>query len=349
MVQSHSISRAEQPDVTIQSRPLAAIILLIGGSALLLLSAALSIAVGAADISLATVWESLVHFNPDLTSHQVIHQLRIPRVIAGALTGAAFATAGALMQGMTRNPIADSGLLGINAGSGLLLAVCFAFFPGMSFVNLLFFSFIGAAFAAVIVFGAGSMVKGGLTPVRLVLAGAAVSALMLAISEAIAIHYNVGQELTFWYAGGMQGVQWAQVKIITPWILGSIAIAILMSRSITLLSLGEDIATGLGQRTGLVKAIGALLILILAGASVSIVGAVGFVGLIIPHVARYLVGVDYRWILPCSAVLGSLLVVLADIGARMFNPFAETPLGALIAIIGVPFFLYLAMNERREL
>lgn len=346
-VDVHSSSHSQQP--VIQSRPLAALMILIFGTLALVLTAAISICVGAADTSLSTVWDALFHFNTDLTQHQIIRELRIPRVLAAALTGAAFAAAGAIMQGMTRNPLADSGLLGINAGAGVLLAVCFAFFPGMSFVNLMLFSFIGAAAAAGLVFGTGAFVKGGLTPVRLVLAGAAVTALLLAISDAIAIHYQVGRELAFWLAGGMAGVEWTQIRIIWPWVLGSIIVAIMISRSITLLSLGEDIAIGLGQRTGLIKLIGTILVLILAGASVSVVGAVGFVGLIIPHIARYLVGVDYRWIIPCSAVLGALLLIVADIGARMFNPYSETPLGALIAVIGVPFFLYLAINERREL
>ncbi|WP_308634434.1 FecCD family ABC transporter permease [Paenibacillus silvisoli] len=348
-MEAHSSPHARKADIRIHSRPAAAMLILIGGILALIVSAAVSICVGAADISLSTVWDALFHFNGELTSHQVIRELRIPRVLAGALTGAAFAASGAIMQGMTRNPLADSGLLGINAGAGVMLAICFAFFPGMSFVSLMLFSFVGAAAAVILVFGTGAFVRGGLTPVRLVLAGAAVSALLIAISDAIAIRYNIGRDLAFFMAGGMQAVDWAQIRIMSPWVIGCLIGAVLLSRSITLLSLGEDIAVGLGQRTGLIKTIGMLLVLILAGASVSVVGAVGFVGLIIPHVARYLVGVDYRWIIPCSAVLGSLLIVVSDIGARLFNPYSETPLGALIALIGVPFFLYLAMRERREL
>jgi iron complex transport system permease protein len=134
-----------------------------------------------------------------------------------------------------------------------------------------------------------------------------------------------------------------------PWIVAGLIAALMLSRSITVLSLGEEMAAGLGQRTGRVKLAGAVIVLILAGAAVSTVGMIGFIGLVIPHVARFLVGVDYRWIIPCSAVLGSLLMVFADIGARMINPPYETPVGALISLIGVPFFLYLARRERREL
>jgi iron complex transport system permease protein len=211
------------------------------------------------------------------------------------------------------------------------------------------YSFVGAGVGAGLVYGVGSLAKGGLTPVRLVLAGAALSAMLSALSEGVALYFEIGQDLAFWYAGGVAGTKWYQLKIMFPWIAAAIAGAIAISRSITLLSLGDDVARGLGQRTAFVKLAGTLITLVLAGAAVSIVGAVGFVGLIIPHVTRYLVGVDYRWIIPCSAVLGSLLVVLADLAARMVNPPTETPVGALIALIGVPLFLYLARKERREL
>lgn len=253
------------------------------------------------------------------------------------------------MQGMTRNPLADSGLLGLNAGAAFMLAICFAFFPGLPYMYIILFSFLGAAVGAGLVYGVGSLAKGGLTPMRLVLAGAAVSALLAALSEGIAIHFRIGQDLAFWYAGGVSGTKWEHLQIMTPWIVVAIAGAIVLSKSITLLSLGDEVAIGLGQRTGVIKFFGALIVLVLAGAAVSVVGAVGFVGLIVPHLTRFLVGNDYRWIVPCSAILGSLLVVLADFAARMVNPPYETPIGALIALLGVPFFLYLARKGGKEL
>lgn len=333
----------------LRTRPLAATFILIGGVVALVLGMAVSVSFGAADIAFGTVWEAIFRFNPDVTQHQIIQELRLPRVLGGAMVGASFAVAGALMQGMTRNPMADSGLLGLNAGAGFVLALCFAFLPGLPFMYLILYSFLGAAVGAGLVFGISSLAKGGLTPVRLVLAGAAVTALLAALSEGIALYFRIGQDLAFWYAGGVAGTKWFQLKVMFPWVGGAIVAAIMLSRSITLLSLGEEIAAGLGQRTGLVKLAGTIIVLILAGSAVSVVGAVGFVGLIIPHLTRYLVGVDYRWIIPCSAVLGSLLVIFADLAARMVNPPAETPVGALIALIGVPFFLYLARKERREL
>ncbi|MGO0059924.1 FecCD family ABC transporter permease [Brevibacillus fluminis] len=332
-----------------KSRPFTAVSIIIGGCVALAFSLALSISLGAADISLGTVWDAIFHFTPDVTQHQIIYELRLPRAFAGMLVGAAFAVAGSLMQGMTRNPLADPGLLGINAGAAFALAICFAFFRNLMFNELILISFLGAGIGAGLVYGITSLAKGTLSPVRLALAGAAVSSLLVALSEGIAISFHIAQDLAFWYAGGVAGTKWEQLQIMTPWIIAGLIGSIAVSRSVTMLSLGEEVAAGLGQRTGLIKLVIILLVLVLAGASVSAVGAIGFIGLVIPHVARYLVGVDYRWIIPCSAVLGSLLMVLADIAARMINPPYETPVGTLIALIGVPFFLYLARRERREL
>ncbi len=333
----------------IHSRPNTAILIILGGIAALILSIGVSVTFGARDIRFEDVWLAVFQYNPDLTDHQVIQELRMPRVLGCVLVGSSFAVAGALLQGMMRNPLADSGLLGLNSGAGFALAICFAFFPGMSYSSLVMVCFIGAALSAMFVFMLGSIAKGGLTPVRLVLAGAALSALLTALSEGIALHFRIGQDLAFWYAGGVAGTRWIHLKVMFPWISLAIAGAIALSRSITLLSLGEDVAKGLGLRSGFTKFMATVIVIVLAGTAVSAVGAVSFVGLLVPHFARKLVGVDYRWIIPTSSVLGALLVVLADLAARTVRPGFETPIGALIALIGVPFFLYLANKERREL
>ncbi|GGH44423.1 FecCD family ABC transporter permease [Paenibacillus silvae] len=345
----HSESNTESPTAKIHTRPWAATLILTGGILLLLLGMALSISFGAADIQLGVVWKAVFNFNPDLTPHQIIWEIRLPRVLGGAMVGACFAVAGAIMQGMTRNPLADSGLLGLNAGAGFALAICFAFFPGMPYMYIIMYSFLGAGLGVLLVYGFGAASRSGLTPLRLVLAGAAVSAMLSALSEGIALYFRIGQDLAFWTAGGVAGTKWSHLQVMFPWVLGALIVGLIISRSITLLSLGEDIAVGLGQRTGLIKLLGLIVVLILAGTAVSVVGAVGFVGLIIPHLTRKLVGVDYRWIIPCSAVMGSLLLVFSDLAARMINPPYETPIGALVALIGVPFFLYLARKERRTL
>lgn len=319
------------------------------GLGLLALIMAFSITRGAAEIPLSSVWDALFSFNAKNTQHLIVVDLRLPRVIASALVGAAFAVAGAIMQGTTQNPMADSGLMGLNAGAGFALSICFAFFPGLGYLQIILCSFLGAALGAALVTGIASLRRGGNSPMRLVLAGAAVSALLDALSQGIALYFGVAQNIMFWTAGGVAGSNWPQITMMTPWIVGALLGAILLSPSISLLSLGEDVAKGLGLQTGTVNALCSLIVLVLAGASVSVVGAVGFVGLIIPHMARYLVGVDYRRIIPSSAVLGALLMVAADLGARTLNPPFETPIGALISLVGVPFFLYLARKQRRAL
>ncbi|CAJ1317769.1 FecCD family ABC transporter permease [Paenibacillus nuruki] len=340
--------RQTSPKEQLWSRPYTAISIIVGGLVLLILGCAFSIAKGSKDIPLEEVWQALVAFNPLNSDHQIIWELRLPRTIAGALVGAAFAVSGALMQGMTRNPIADPGLLGVNAGAGFVLALCFAFFPGLSFNQLILFSFVGAAVGVGLVYGIGSLAKGGLSPVRLALAGSAVAALLVALSEGIALYFRISQDLAFWYAGGVAGVTWAQIDILWPWIVLALIGSLLLSRSITILSLGDDVASGLGQRTALVRLGAVLAVMVLAGASVSTVGAVGFLGLMIPHAARAMVGVDYKWVIPTSAILGALLMVVADTVGRLSNPPHETPVSALIALIGVPYFFYIIRKKVRD-
>lgn len=333
----------------VRSRPWAAAAIIVLGLAAIALGMGCSIATGVADISLRTVWQALTAFDPANDHHVIITQLRLPRALAGALVGAAFAVAGALMQGMTRNPIADTGLLGINAGSGFALVLVFAFLPSLPFGYVIFFSFVGAGLGAGLVYGIAFMSRGGMSPLRLVLAGAVVGSLITGVSQALSLLFQINYDLAFWSAGGISTADWFQVTVMMPWILCGLVVAMLISRSVTVLSLGEEVAAGLGQRTKLVKGVGTAVVMVLAGASVSTVGGVGFVGLMVPHIVRYLVGVDYRWILPCSAVLGGVLVLFADIGAKLIAIPYETPLGAIIAVLGVPFFLYLARRERREL
>ncbi|WP_068618903.1 FecCD family ABC transporter permease [Paenibacillus tuaregi] len=331
------------------SRPWIAGMVLLGGLAALTVLTFVSIATGSVHIPLETVWQAVTHFNPESQLHQVIRELRIPRAMTGILVGASLAVAGALMQGMTRNPLADSGLLGLNAGAGFAIALIFAFVPTLHSAGLLFCSFAGAAAAGGMVYGIGAMAKGGLTPFHLTMAGAAVSALFVALSTGIAVYFNIGLELSFWYAGGLGGVKWTQLDMMYPWSIAALIAALLLSRQITLLNLGDEVASGLGLRTGWVRAAALLIVMVLAGASVAVAGMIAFVGLVVPHVARGLVGVDYRWIIPCSAVLGSLLVITADVAGQWINPAYETPLGAVIALIGVPFFFYYIRRSGRGL
>ena len=249
------------------------------------------------------------------------------------------------MQGLTRNPMAGPSILGINAGAAFGLALAMVLVPNASYNVVIVFSFFGAALATFMIYGISSIQKGA-APLRLALAGAAITALFNAFSQGVAAAFHIAQELSFWNAGGVAGARWEQVKLVFPWIMTGLILSLTIAKSITIMSLGEEVAVSLGERTKSIKRKGMFIVLILTGASVSIVGPVGFVGLVIPHMARFFVGTDYKWVIPYSMLLGALLLILADILARIVNPPFETPLGAITAVIGVPFFVYLAIHGK---
>jgi iron complex transport system permease protein len=307
----------------------------------------LSVSYGAADISYSTIVRAVFAFYGLDNDHLILREFRIPRALAAALVGAALGAAGALMQGITRNPLASPSLMGLNAGAGLMLVLGLALSPTLGFTVLIGLSFAGAAVGVTVVFLVGSAQRGGLTPVRLALAGAAVSAFFGAFTSFIIVYYKIGQDVLFYTAGGVQGVQEEQLLFVAPWIGGGLIVALLLSRSVSLLSLGQDVAAGLGLNIVHVRIVAGLAILILAGSSVALAGGIGFVGLVVPHVSRFLTGLDYRWIVPVSAVLGACLLIFADLAARMINPPYEVPVGLMTALIGVPFFLMLAWRDER--
>lgn len=321
----------------------------IAAAAALLLSIFMAISYGAKELTLETVWTAVFRYDPTITAHQIVHDLRLPRVLGAVITGMAFAAAGAIMQGVTRNPMADTGLLGVNAGSAFVVALSFAFLPGVSYLSLIGMSFVGAALSTLFIVLLGSATKGGLTSLRLTVAGAVVAAILHSLSAGISIYFDLSQDLAFWYAGGVAGVKWVHLKLIAPIILLTLVWTITMGRSITFLSLGDESATNLGARTKRIRLLGMAAAVILAGTSVSAAGSISFVGLVVPHISRRLIGVDYRILLPMSALLGAILLVWADFASRMVNPPQEFAVGAMVALVGVPFFLYLARKERREL
>lgn len=308
----------------------------------------LSISIGAKSISLSTIWEALVQYNPSNGQHIIVRTLRMPRVIVALVVGASFAVSGALMQAITRNPMASPSILGINAGAALGLAIAMVVLPSASFNETVLFSFAGAAVAFLFIFGMTSISKTGSSPLRLALVGTAITALFNAFSQAIAVYFNISQELTFWNAGGVSGVRPEQALLILPWTFIGLLLALSIARSVTLLSLGEEVAVGLGGKTRYIKIIACIAVLILTGSSVAIVGPIGFVGLVVPHAVKFVVGVDYRKVIPFSMLVGALLVLIADIISRSINPPFETPIGAITALIGVPFFIYLATRKGKS-
>ncbi|ENH98184.1 ferrichrome ABC transporter permease [Gracilibacillus halophilus YIM-C55.5] len=321
------------------------LIFIIIGFVLLFFALMASITYGATDINITTVWNSIFQFHQENSEHLVIRDIRLPRGIGSVFVGAFLATAGAIMQGMTRNPLASPSIMGVTDGAAFGLVIALAFFPSLSNMGQTFAAFIGAGLTVIAVFMIGNASRGGLTPVKLALAGVAIGTFVQSFTSIISLHFQLEKQLSFWIAGGLANTTWTSVYVLG--ITGSIGfiLALLIAHSLTLLSLGDDVASGLGQRNVWIKFVAIIAVFILTGAAVTTAGAVGFIGLIVPHIMRFLVGTDYRWIIPSSAIFGALLLVIADILARTVNAPFETPVGAITSIIGVPFFLYLARGR----
>ena len=272
-------------------------------------------------------------------SISIIREIRLPREIAAIFVGAALAVSGAMMQGMTRNPLADPGLLGLTAGANAALAITIAFIPTANYFGIMIACFIGAAVGALTVFGIGAIKRGGFSPMRIVLAGAAVSAFLFAIAEGIGIYFKVSKDVSMWTAGGLIGTSWGQLQVVVPFITIGILISIMLSRQLTILSLNEETAVGLGQKTTQLKTILFIVITLLAGAAVALAGNMAFIGLMVPHVVRAIAGTDYRYIIPMSAISGAIFTLFADTLGRTINAPFETPVAAIVAMMGLPFFL----------
>jgi len=304
---------------------------------------------GAKDISISTVWNAIWNFDVENIQHQILYSVRFPRVLAAALVGAAFAVAGVLMQGVTRNPLADVGVLGINAGATFVIALSFIIAPNLPFTLLMALSFFGAACTTAFIFLLGASSPGGLTPLKLTLAGTVIAAMLHSFTSGLAIYFELSQDLAFWYAGGVAGVEWPQLMAISPILLIVLIGSFALGKPLSILAMGEDVATNLGISSKKIRIIAIVSALLLAGVSVAAVGSIAFVGLVIPHIARKFVGVNYRFVLPISALLGAILLVIADLLARTIDPPKEFAIGIIVAMIGVPFFLMIARKEKRSI
>ncbi|PKG24208.1 FecCD family ABC transporter permease [Niallia nealsonii] len=293
---------------------------------------------GAADASIKDVWLALT---TKIKSDNItlLREIRLPREVGAITVGAALAVSGAIMQGITRNPLADPGLLGLTAGGNFALALTLAFIPSANYFSIMIACFIGAALGTLLVFGIGAVKKQGLSPFKLILAGSAISAFLTAVAEGIGLIFKLSKNISMWTSGGLIGTTWGQLQLIIPFILIGIFISCFLSRQLTILSLSEEVAVGLGQKTKYVKIILFIVITILAGASVALVGNMAFIGLMIPHIVRAIVGTDYRYIIPMSAIFGGTFMLAADTLGRIINAPYETPIAAIVAMLGLPFFL----------
>jgi len=305
-----------------------------------------SLLLGAADISPSIVLQAIFQFDGS-TEHLIIRTVRMPRAILAVAIGAALGVAGAITQGLTRNPLAAPDILGINEGAAL--AMVLAVFWRGSGGNYVGFAFGGAMLAAVLVYWLGSMGRSGLTPLKLVIAGAALTYLLTSLTTGILIlNQRTLDEIRFWLAGSLAGPDMAAIGPVLPYIVVGLVGSLALGRQLTLLSLGEDVAQGLGLQTAWVKVGAAIAVVLLAGSAVSLAGPIGFVGLVVPHVVRFAVGVDYRWILPYAMLVGAILLSVADLAARLVIRPQELPVGIMTALVGAPFFIYLARSRIKQ-
>ncbi|WP_209122741.1 iron ABC transporter permease [Alkalihalobacillus sp. BA299] len=310
---------------------------------LFIISFSLSIVLGKTPIPLEMAIDAFLNYDETVTEHVIITTSRLSRAVIATVIGASLAISGALMQALTRNPLAAPDIFGVNAGALFFIVFAATFFSMSSLVHYMWVGFLGAAVAGILVYVLGSIGRDGLSPIKIVLAGAAITALFVSFTQGLLVisEQNL-QSILFWLAGSVAGRSVDMLLPILPFMLGATVVAMFLGRAVNILMSGEDVAKSLGQRTILTKIFIGIVIIFLAGGSVAIGGAIGFIGLIVPHMVRGLIGVDYRWVIPFCAFIGASLLLLADIAARFVIMPQEMPIGVMTAMIGTPFFIYIA-------
>ncbi|MDQ0482186.1 FecCD family ABC transporter permease [Guptibacillus hwajinpoensis] len=322
---------------------------LVIGAVIVVALMASSVVYGLTSITWSTALNAFTQFDGS-NEHIIIIDNRVPRALIGAAVGASLAVAGALMQAITRNPLASPSILGVNAGASFAIVVAVTFFSVTSLAAFSWLAFLGAAVASLIVYVLGTLGREGLTPMKLTLAGAAIAAMFSSLTQGmLVLNEKALEDVLFWLAGSIEGRSLDMLGAVIPYIAIGLVGAVFISKKINTLVMGEDVAKGLGQRTLFVKAGAALLIVLLAGGSVAVAGPIALVGIVVPHLARFFTGSDYRWIIPYSAILGAILLLSADIAARYVIMPLEAPVGVLTAVIGTPFFVYIARREFNQL
>ena len=316
------------------------------GLFLLLVVIVLSLGIGARTLSPGTVWSSLIHGGGD-EADLIVRGLRVPRTIAGALVGAALGLAGALMQALTRNPLADPGILGVNAGAACAIVLAIAFLGVTQLDQYVWFALLGAAFATVVVYLLGSTGRGGASPVRLVLAGAAVTAMLTGLISAVVLTNSIAfNGFRSWTVGSLQHVDASVVAQVVPFLLVGFALATFLGPSLNTIALGDQLASALGARVGRVRVAGIVATTLLCGAATAVTGPIAFVGLVVPHAVRAFTGPDYRWILPFSMIAGAILVLISDVIGRIVLWPSELEVSVVTAIIGAPVFIAIVRRRR---
>ncbi|MCU1424473.1 MAG: Iron transporter permease [Microbacteriaceae bacterium] len=314
--------------------------MLAGFAGLLVAVVLLSLAVGSRAIAPAEVLGALFSPLEGNTDQMVVRDLRIPRTVIGLIAGAALGLAGATMQGVTRNPLADPGLLGVNAGSSLFVVAGITFFGVTTPMGFVWFAFAGAAVATIVVYAIASAGRGGATPVTLALAGAALTAALTSLITLVLItDLDTLNTYRFWAVGSLVGRGLDAAGVVVPFVAIGAVLAFASARGFNVLSLGDDLARGLGQSVRRARVTSAIAVVLLCGGATALAGPIVFVGLVVPHLARRFTGADYRWILAYSLVLGPTLLLLADIVGRLIALPGELEAGIVVAFLGAPVLI----------
>jgi iron complex transport system permease protein len=321
-------------------------VLLLTGAVLVLLCLA-SLAIGARSIAPSTVLQALTSYDPTSTDQIVVVTSRLPRTVLGLLVGAALGLAGCVMQGVTRNPLADPGILGVNGGAALAIVIGISLFGVGSAAGYVWFAFAGAAGASVLVYAVAALGREGATPVKLALAGAAATAFFGALTTGLLLSdQQTFDQFRFWQVGSLNGRGLDVAVQVLPFLAVGSVLALLLGRSLNTLAMGDDVARGLGARVGLIRLASALAVVLLCGGATAAAGPVGFVGLTIPHVARALVGSDHRRVLPVSMLLAPVLLLAADVVGRVVARPGEVQVAIVTAVLGAPVFVVLVRRHR---
>ncbi|WP_348670995.1 iron ABC transporter permease [uncultured Paracoccus sp.] len=304
-----------------------------------------SVAVGTRTIGLADLLAGMQGATDSIGQAAVA--ARVPRTLLAALAGSALGLSGAIMQGVTRNPLADPGILGINNGAALAVVIGIAWFQIGTASTYIWLAILGAGLTAVFVYAIGSVGRGGATPLKLALAGAATSVAFSSLTLAIVLPRNdIAGGVRSWQIGGVGGATWDRIELVLPVLLIGAAIAMMSARKLNLLALGDDLAAGLGEKVAFARGMASLGAIMLCGAATAICGPIGFVGLVVPHLCRLLFGVDHRWLLPCSALAGAALLILSDVIGRLIARPSELDVGIVTAFVGAPFFIWIVRRQR---
>ncbi|WP_239934445.1 iron ABC transporter permease [Streptomyces sp. CBG31] len=304
-----------------------------------------SLAYGSRDVPWADVQAAIG--GADGTLGEAAAAKRIPRTLLAVVIGAALALSGAVMQGVTRNPLADPGILGVNMGASLAVVTGVAFFGLTSPTSYIWVAIVGAAASALFVYTVGTLGRGGATPLKLALAGAATSAAFASLVSAVVLPRNdIAGSFRLWQIGGVGGASYERIGQVLPFLAAGFLLCLLSARALNSLALGDELAAGLGERVALVRAVAALGAVLLCGAATAVAGPIAFVGLVVPHTCRLLVGVDHRWLLPLSMLLGAVLLTAADVVGRVVARPSEIDVGIVTALIGAPFFIYIVRRQK---